>query len=503
MTPKNMAEEFAFIFGFLTLYSCARFKLTKAVAAFFFLLCCAANNVHFAVYESWINAVNYYLSFIEIGEILNAAPTYAGKALIPFLWALVDVVVFCLTPKFLKQNKGHFVFDILFWAVMAMICYRSIDTHQEHGISPKDTYGRVKSNYFVTGYLLARTIPSSILKENSIPLYEHPTPVAVSKPKVKNIIMLMGESAASTHWSAFGYNRPTTPFISALKADSQAEPFMFLSECRSAGMLTRVALSSFINAIPYPNGLNQVVSGRTNLLHLAQNQHMETFWHTAQPESEMNIINLIGKAYADHLTYPTNFGKAFKEASRDDLLIDLLQEINLKEEGGKFIVLHQRGSHVPYGKLLNEDELVFGASDRVSMYDNTIRHTDLIIEKLLKQLNGLGTDDWLFVYTSDHGQYVTSQTANQGVAKQSDSYSVPVFIYSKNEELIKMAKSMLKAPAVPYHHQLAVFLMHAMGYENEPVDDGSVGYVNGNLLAGDAGWLKFTGASMEPEHVMP
>lgn len=106
----------------------------------------------------------------------------------------------------------------------------------------------------------------------------------------------MGESATSKHWSSFGYKRKTTPYLDQLKSEVLGAS-LFLTECRSAGMMTAVSLPYFINSIPKPNGLNQIVSGRTNLLRLAQAQNMETFWFTAQPESEMNIINLIGKAY--------------------------------------------------------------------------------------------------------------------------------------------------------------------------------------------------------------
>ena len=59
---------------------------------------------------------------------------------------------------------------------------------------------------------------------------------------------------------------------------------------------------------------------------------METFWFTAQPESEMNIINLIGKAYIDHLTYPSTLtGGGVKEVARDDVLIDQLKNIDLQQ----------------------------------------------------------------------------------------------------------------------------------------------------------------------------
>lgn len=44
--------------------------------------------------------------------------------------------------------------------------------------------------------------------------------------------------------------------------------------------------------------------------------------------------------------------------------------------------------------------------------------------------------------------------------------------------------------------------MHLMGYDDVPSDKGAVGYVTGNLITGDAGYLKFEGSS-EPEFIKP
>ena len=252
------------------------------------------------------------MSFIELSEVTNAIPSYIDKALIPFIWSIVDTCIFCYAALIIKGKRKLIACDLLFFIAIAIISVRSINTRQEQGISPKDIYGRVKSNFFVTGYLLGRTIPTSLLNLSSVPIYFQSAPISSAPPKVKNVVLLMGESATSKHWSSFGYKRKTTPYIDQLKSEVLGAS-LFLTECRSAGMMTAVSLPYFINSIPKPNGLNQIVSGRTNLLRLAQAQNMETFWFTAQPESEMNIINLIGKAYIDHLTYPstlTEIGRA-------------------------------------------------------------------------------------------------------------------------------------------------------------------------------------------------
>lgn len=85
MTAKNLTEELFFILFFISIFAFAKFTITRIIVVTFFFLCCAANNIHYAIYQSWINAVNYYLSFVELSEVTNAIPSYIDKALIPVI----------------------------------------------------------------------------------------------------------------------------------------------------------------------------------------------------------------------------------------------------------------------------------------------------------------------------------------------------------------------------------------------------------------------------------
>lgn len=154
MTAKNLTEELFFILFFISIFAFAKFTITRIIVATFFFLCCAANNIHYAIYQSWINAVNYYLSFIELSEVTNAIPSYIDKALIPFIWSIVDTCIFCSAALIIKEKRKFVACDLLFFIAIAIISIRSINTRQEQGISPKDIYGRVKSNFFCYGLFI-------------------------------------------------------------------------------------------------------------------------------------------------------------------------------------------------------------------------------------------------------------------------------------------------------------------------------------------------------------
>ena len=111
----------------------------------------------------------------------------------------------------------------------------------------------------------------------------------------------------------------------------------------------------------------------------------------------MAILNLIGKKWIDHLIQPTQLGYGNGDNMPDEKLLPLFDKINL-QQGKHFIVLHQRGSHVPYGALLQPQDKVFGEANIVDKYDNTIHKTDQMIQTVFEQLQKQPDGNWLFAY---------------------------------------------------------------------------------------------------------
>lgn len=146
LPAAKMAETFALTFVIAALYLFARYKATRLLIAVFFAFSIIANNVHYAVYQSWMTGINYWLMLKEVTEVGSAGASMLDKLWLPALWGVAEVVLFCSLAKF--RRKTHFSADILFAFLMLMIFVRSFDTKQEHGISPKPTYSRIKANYF-------------------------------------------------------------------------------------------------------------------------------------------------------------------------------------------------------------------------------------------------------------------------------------------------------------------------------------------------------------------
>lgn len=183
----------------------------------------------------------------------------------------------------------------------------------------------------------------------------------------------------------------------------------------------------------------------------------------------------------------------------DHLLLPYLQKINLNQRQN-FVVLHQRGSHIPYGQYLTEQEKFFKNNTPLDNYDSTIRHTNLLIKKIFQHLQQQPDADWLFIYTSDHGQYVTDSVFNQGTNEQAQ-YTVPLMIYSPNPAIQQQAQAVFASCGHRFHHQVSHFIAYAMGYEAELPQQCVAGVVSNNALSGDVGWLEIDATNRITENM--
>lgn len=479
LTFDRFLESIVINFCFISLFRFSYFRITRLLMLCFFVIATIGNHIHYAVYESWITGLNIYLFFKEFSEVMNAGIPMLNSLILSIIWGVVDCLIVWVSGFKRTKIKRYIITDLIFIALLIFIIVRSFFTLQQHGISPKNSYGQLKSAYFSLGYALGKIIPYELFQLSDIPSYKYDTPKK-AKSQIKNIILIIGESESAAHLDVFGYERETSPFVKSL----QNSEFAIVKSGYAAGFGTYASLSFFFNAIPYPNGLTQIYSGKTNLLNLAQQQNYKTFFHSAQAESEMALINLIGRQWINVLTYPTNSGYKPTENMPDNNLLPLFKQINLNE-GNNFIVLHQRGSHAPYGSLLSDEQQIFGMTDR-DRYDNTIYNTDQFIKAALEYLQKRNSDDWILIYTSDHGQYVTSTIANQGTDRL-NNYLVPFVLYTHNIDILNKMKNTFEVCDKTRHQQLSTFIINIMGYKM-PIADCGVATVS-QTLTGDIGYL--------------
>ncbi|UOP04649.1 phosphoethanolamine transferase [Conchiformibius kuhniae] len=478
---ERLWETWLFAALFAGLFYTARYRLTRILVLVLFAMSVLANNIHYAVYQSWLNAVNYYLMFRESGEMAAAGMAMMGRWLPHAAFAAVETALFAGMMKWRRQSEVKFpVADVLFALLLAWGAVRAFNTAHGHGLSPDTGYSRLKSHYYAFGYFVGRVLPQQHLGLNGVPAYQADAPPKTGEPQIRNIILIIGESESAKHVSAFGYGRDTTPFFKTLQQDY---PEAVLTPAYSAARMTAVALPMLLNAVPRPDGTMHIYRGKGNWFRLAKEQGFRTEFHSAQPETEMEIMNLLGRKWLDKVSFPTAQGYGKRDAMPDEKLLPYLHQSRL-ETGRNLIVLHQRGSHIPYGAQLREKK--FASGSPLDNYDSTVYATNMLIKQVFDYLRQQKQQDWLLVYTSDHGQTVSDAVYHQGTEDEA-AYAVPLLVYSPDAALQAAAQQNFAACPRVFHQHLAVFLTRVLGYGM--ADAGCAGVVNGNLLSGAAGWL--------------
>ncbi|UXN37438.1 sulfatase-like hydrolase/transferase [Avibacterium paragallinarum] len=485
---EQYIETFWINLAFIVFLYFSKCRFTRFCLVFFFGLSQIVNSVHYEVYQNWINATNYYLFFEEFQEVFHNGVSMLDKVIPPFLYSLLETFVFASILFFIphRKSKKYLSIDLLFYLIFIYMFIRSFYSTQEFGITSNLSYSRIKSNFYTFSVFIGKVIPYNLLHLSKVENYSHPIPDIVSEPKVKNIILIMGESLSATHVNYFGYKRETMPFLTQLAKNNKDNNEVLLKEAYSAGLMTAISVPAFFSAIPYPNGLTQIIKGDTNFFHLAKLQGFETYFYTAQPEKQMMIMSLMGKSWMDHQFTPTDLHHNSSLGMNDHYLFPLFEKINL-DQGKHFIVLHQRGSHGVYGEYLSEDEKAFKENTPLDNYDSTIYNTDQLIKKVYDYLKARNKEDYLLIYTSDHGQHVTSSFYNQGTMDESQ-YLVPVFIYAP-EHIFNNTIQKFKQCNRLFHQQIATFIINTMGF-NMPISDCKNGIINSGFITGDMGYLK-------------
>ncbi|VEB24824.1 hypothetical protein [Avibacterium volantium] len=163
------------------------------------------NNIHYAAYQGWVTPMNLYLLFKEWHEVMGATNSLVGKTLFPALWGLLEVIFVSSILCF--QRKRSWIADGVFFLLMIFGLVRVALDESKSIISPKLSYGRIKTNYLSLSSFVGHTLPYKVLHLSVVPDYQMAEPQVVSKPKVRNIIFLLGESESAKHVSYFGYHR--------------------------------------------------------------------------------------------------------------------------------------------------------------------------------------------------------------------------------------------------------------------------------------------------------
>ncbi|CAA6806484.1 MAG: Unknown protein [uncultured Campylobacterales bacterium] len=447
--------------------------------AFVLVLASVLEVAYYMFFGSYIQAIDFYQFFIHFSEVSESLG-YEYKLLVLASLAFVMYAVVCIifiNKIDFKTHKSGYAYLILAMLLYGDVFYKYKGMNYEkyeyklsHGIAlrvlPTSDSFAFANFYGSFQYFVLRIVPNKIMDSKnkfSDTIFESPKKLNSINA---NIIFIIGESLGSDKMSLFGYNKNiTTPKL-------QNRDDIYSSVVYAGGTFTKTSVAVLLNRLKYPGQTAQISKQNNCLFNLAKQNSFQTYFVSNQESRHLTIVdNLICKKYID--TYLS--GDDLAKPLFDINLVNFLEEINFDKNN--FIVLQQRGSHLPYAlqspksfKKLNSE------------YENSVLYTDFVLDRLITKIKEQKTDkDTYIVFTSDHGEFVGERNLWGHGHFEKEIYEVP-FIYFSNKDSYTDEVKNIKS-----HFDISNFVSKLLGYDTK-IDNDEI-YINGTDLDALAGYL--------------
>ncbi len=262
------------------------------------------------------------------------------------------------------------------------------------------------------------------------------------------IVIVIGESARSDHFSINGYGRETSPLM------EKRHNLINFRDTTSCGVFTRVSLPCILTRA---TAKNKAPSYReTSLISVFKRLGFATSWFGAQGKfaTADPTTAISGEAATRVLLEEREF---LDNQVRDEQLLPLLDQALKNSLAPSLIVLHMYGSHWQYSAryptsferftptcimTLSRERAVEKQVDEikacgknldalVNSYDNSILYTDYFLDQVITRLEKKNA---LFVFTSDHGESLgEGGRFLHGHDNAPENYRVPMFWWASDK----------------------------------------------------------------------
>ena len=439
------------VLGFSVLLSFIKNRYLLVLVVGLLILTQTVQINHWAYFGAPIQSHDISKVFFELDEIFQT-----GSALTFQLWrvwlveaASIGTVIFGV---WITKNRNRNKF-----AWIPLIIVLSITPVLSHLKGPAAFYTKpTSSTIYNTTRAFSDWVVNSSRKVKS-PDYK-PYSISYRTPKVRNVVLIMGESLSSRYMHLYGYSQPNTPYLDSLKND----PNFAFSKGVSSSVSTITSLQLFFNTFRNPGHTSLIRKKEANLFRLAKHQGYKTFVISAQNEK---LFHDTGIEFVDHFGSEKDIHENLANKG-DEALIDSLQILTLSDKN--FIVIHLRHIHTPfdtytkhhpelgYSKEVHKDR----ASQAQQEYSNAILYHDYWVKQCIAMIQKLLPQDTVIFFTSDHGQLLGERSLYGHNLMEPEVSDVPVWSYCINTQPTHLAS--LKNQIIS-HYDLAKHIGGLMG----------------------------------------
>jgi lipid A ethanolaminephosphotransferase len=238
------------------------------------------------------------------------------------------------------------------------------------------------------------------------------TPSIVRDNQKKRVtVMVLGETARAQSFSLNGYSKRTNPYTEKQGVVS----FSKMSSCGTATAVSVPCMFSRLNKAGYDKRVAMAQQNVVDIIHLAG---ADVLWISNNNGSCKGVCTRVKTKQIDtNQSNPLCYGEyCYDEA----LLAPLKSKLNGLTHKNTMIILHMIGSHGPtYFKRYPKNKRIFTPDCQrsdiqnctqeqlINSYDNTIAYTDLVLSKIINELNHVAEKNDIetsLLYISDHGE---------------------------------------------------------------------------------------------------
>ncbi|GAA6903902.1 hypothetical protein AOH251_14890 [Helicobacter pylori] len=289
-----------------------------------------------------------------------------------------------------------------------------------------------------------------------------PSDYLSSTGDVKNVVLVIGESASRNFMQLYGYNAPNNPLLSELANEREREResnnlFVF-SDTISKEAHTSEVFESLLN---YSDAeTTKPWYHYHNMIDIFKRSHYETFWLEKQIIDQWGITqNLVSNRSKNRYYILGDYG-----AYDEELAKFYSKNVQSRLKSKNFIVFHLIGSHSWYADRFPKSFAKFkpndldfsnlhASSDRdkqiVTDYVNSLYYNDAVLNGIF---NLFKDKDAIVFYLSDHAQDMFESGPTYGHRCSKAGLEIPFMIYvsdifkEKHPEKVKLIKNALNKP---------------------------------------------------------